>query len=492
MSIKIKTINGNTEEKDNCRKFQKGWYKIGDIKVINSGDCYQIEGIYYREETGKIVYDYFKKEYVLKNENLIEGVVGFDENEEFIFGFFTRKPMSQLIHIYGKDLKRWFTFDENIFKNVKSYKLCIYDGHFYHISKLTASQFKEKAIISREYKALFPYNCDRNLKNYVNYYNNLQIEENLQLKFAEKIIEDLSFGFEFETSNGKIPDYKLLNLGVIPLRDGSINGLEYATIPLTGMKGLTSLYEITESLKKFTTFDESCSLHLHIGNIPRTKEFILAFFLFILRFQDELYKEHPIYKKYNFGIKRKNYSSPYNIYEFISMIDKQIASENIDKNFGVLYDYLTDYQERFLDIKNLEKVVSHPRDRENTHKWNIEKRYHFINFIPIIFGNKQTIEFRIHQPTFNFDKILEFLLSNAVYINFVKTNTDRILNNTSFLNNFKLENIIYDHLCNNEVNSNIIDIIIRNRRIRIDEIYMRTRDNIVIKEKDFSISPFIY
>lgn len=38
-------------------------------------------------------------------------------------------------------------------------------------------------------------------------------------------------------------------LGLIPLRDGSITGLEYATIPHRGIKGVAALKESIEVLK---------------------------------------------------------------------------------------------------------------------------------------------------------------------------------------------------------------------------------------------------
>ena len=60
-------------------------------------------------------------------------------------------------------------------------------------------------------------------------------------KFAPAL-KDLTFGVEFETVNGAVPAFKCKQLGLMPLRDGSIAGLEYATIPLQGEKGLQTRY----------------------------------------------------------------------------------------------------------------------------------------------------------------------------------------------------------------------------------------------------------
>ena len=43
-------------------------------------------------------------------------------------------------------------------------------------------------------------------------------------------------------------------------------------------------------------------------------------------------------------------------------------------------------------------------------KWNRNARYHWINFEPVIFSPAQTIEFRLHTPTLNFQKMVAWLL----------------------------------------------------------------------------------
>ena len=55
---KVITIKGEEVLISKCRKFNKLYYKIGDPKIKDSGDCYLISEKYYREETGQIVYNY--------------------------------------------------------------------------------------------------------------------------------------------------------------------------------------------------------------------------------------------------------------------------------------------------------------------------------------------------------------------------------------------------------------------------------------------------
>src|SRR5690606_21500789 len=148
--------------------------------------------------------------------------------------------------------------------------------------------------------------------------------------------------FEFETIRGNIPHDICNKLGLIPLRDGSIGGLEFVTIPLSGERGIKSLIESLEELQKRTSYGDDCSLHLHIGNIPRTEQFLLAFFRLICLVEDELFSMFPIYKRENYGIKKKCYTNPFPLKKTMFLMDQCISSPSaIKRNFGVLFDYLS-------------------------------------------------------------------------------------------------------------------------------------------------------
>lgn len=84
---KVITITGEELPISKCRKFNDFYYKIGDVNIQNSGDCYLINGKYCREETKLIVYNYSINQYVNINNNLILGVVDI-VNDKLIFGHF--------------------------------------------------------------------------------------------------------------------------------------------------------------------------------------------------------------------------------------------------------------------------------------------------------------------------------------------------------------------------------------------------------------------
>ena len=439
---KVITIKGEELPISQCRKFNKLYYKLGDINIQNSGDCYLINGKCYREETGLIVYNYSIKEYVILNDNLLQGVVDVADGN-LIIGYFNNN--TKYSKITDKNGKSHWLYNVEIFNNNKEYREHLSTGNFYHISTLQAWKFNKIEFPNKNYKYSLPYDSkgiiENNLKNYNENYNP-EISQNI--KNYAPLLENLSFGLEFETTKGHIPDRVLNQYGLIPLRDGSISGIEYVTVPMEGEKGLQCTADILKELKKRTSYsDETCSLHLHLGNIPRTKEFILAFFKVGMKIQDEMFQMFPLYKKYNYHIKNKNYSAPLPTFEILSQLDPIIDSRNIDENFGILYKYLSMGQD-FKSVGNsLDNVLSHPADPNGNQKWNVKTRYYLYNILPLIFGNKQTIEFRIHTPTYDVNKILPFIFMNSLIVNFVIRNQKLILNRKNFINSYGLLDILY-------------------------------------------------
>ena len=439
---KVITIKGEELPISQCRKFNKLYYKLGDINIQNSGDCYLINGKCYREETGLIVYNYSIKEYVILNDNLLQGVVDVADGN-LIIGYFNNN--TKYSKITDKNGKSHWLYNVEIFNNNKEYREHLSTGNFYHISTLQAWKFNKIEFPNKNYKYSLPYDSKgiigNNLKNYNENYNP-EISQNI--KNYAPLLENLSFGLEFETTKGHIPDRVLNQYGLIPLRDGSISGIEYVTVPMEGEKGLQCTADILKELKKRTSYsDETCSLHLHLGNIPRTKEFILAFFKVGMKIQDEMFQMFPLYKKYNYHIKNKNYSAPLPTFEILSQLDPIIDSRNIDENFGILYKYLSMGQDFKSVGNNLENVLSHPADPNGNQKWLVKCRYFLYNLVPLIFGNKQTIEFRIHTPTYDVNKILPFIFMNSLIVNFVIRNQKLILNRKNFINSWSLLDILY-------------------------------------------------
>lgn len=440
----VTTINDEKVAISICRKYDKKYYKIGDISIENSGDCYKIDDKFYRIETGQIVFNHTESKYCIKNGSLIFGLV--KNNEK---GYFTNNIKK--IKIIDETGKYTYALNEDVLIENLEYREKISTGEYVHISQITARELNKIKVPSKDYKYSLPYDSKGITDKHLDIYNNLY-DSNISHSVNDfsKVLEDLTFGMEFETIAGFLPARITNKLGLIPLRDGSIPGLEYVTVPFSGAKGLQTIVDISKELEKRTVFDYKCSLHLHLGRIPRTPEFILAFFKLSLFIQDELFSMFPIYKKYNLGIKNKNYSKPYPIYNLVSKMDASITPCNIKNNFGILFDYLVGEKGSFYHNynQNLGNVKHHPRDESGNQKWNIPTRYYFHNFIPLIFGNKQTVEFRIHTPTYDVNKIFMFIGLNAILINFTKIFEKEILENPNFLDAYSLgiENIVKKYI----------------------------------------------
>jgi hypothetical protein len=438
---KVITVKGEELLISQCKKFNKEYYKIGNSEIKNSGDCYLIGDKYYREETKLIVFNHSVNKYVHLDFNIVEGVIDV-VNDELVFGHFNNSEIhSVVINKYGK---KYLIFDNNIFNNNNVYRERLSNGNYYHISKLQALEFSKIIVPSQSYKTSLPYDSKGILDTHLESYNlNYNPVVSSSIKNYAPVLEDLTFGLEFETTKGFVSKKTLNQYGLIPLRDGSISGIEYVTVPMSGEKGLQAICDITNVLKKRTEYDDkTCSMHLHLGNLPRTKEFMLAFFKVGMMIQDEVFAMFPLYKKYNYNIKNKNYSAPLPTFEILSKLDKVVDSSNIDYNFGVIYEYLSMGQ-RFEAIgNNLNSIVSHPADPNGNQKWLIKPRYLLYNMIPLLFGNKQTIEFRIHTPTYEANKIIPFVLMNALIVNFVIKNQDNILQNSGYLNSSSLVDIL--------------------------------------------------
>ena len=442
----VTTINGEKLPKKQTRYISGNYYKIGDNKVKDSGDCYFINDKYYRIDTGYIIYDHRVGEYVVfnKDQYITKGIVDFDEEDNPIFGGFSIRNDTDIIEI-NIEGTRYILLNEDIVKKTKLYLEDLRTGIYENRYSLPSHSFVLPVVCDRDYKNTLPYDCREILKSRQGLFEGAFEEKDISytIKQYAPYLRDLTFGFEFETNKGVIPKRICKKLGLIALRDGSIDGLEYVTIPLQGASGIQAVIESLQQLNKRTTYDNSCSLHLHIGNIPRTEEFILALFKTLCFVQDDIFSLFPLYKKYNFGYKRKHYTKPFDLNKTLLLMDNKIDETNIKENFNILFEYLSNGIPYSNYNNDLRYVESHPSDPNGTSKWNIRSRYMAHNIIPLIFGNKQTVEFRIHTPTYDIDKVMYFLFLCGSIVNFAKKYTNKILSNPKFLRNINLNNIIY-------------------------------------------------
>ena len=173
-----------------------------------------------------------------------------------------------------------------------------------------------------------------------------------------------SYGCEFETSGGMLPTNELIKLGLIPLHDGSISGIEYVTIPSFPEENCLLLKKQVETLKMWTNFDASCSLHIHLGGFPVDTENIYNLFVTCIYLEPSI---QSIFGEYVFNTRLVKPNGK----DYCKALPSGI------KDFKSLYRYLSDNQSEFLG--NL--TEQHPHNNRENRKWNMESRYHWINLI---------------------------------------------------------------------------------------------------------------
>jgi hypothetical protein len=197
-----------------------------------------------------------------------------------------------------------------------------------------------------------------------------------------KALGNYTFGLEFETRNGYLSKPITKKLGLIPLKDGSLRlndgkePYEFVTIPLSGYKGISTLDNVCKVLSDRTIFDQKCSLHLHLGNVPYDELFIISFMKLIISIQEELLTLFPLYKTNSELIgNSKNYCKllpleikPKTISDFNRM-SKLDIEEYISENFNNIYRFVSDGQTPNKDYNR--RILNHPSHGQ---KWNIHSR----------------------------------------------------------------------------------------------------------------------
>jgi hypothetical protein len=272
-------------------------------------------------------------------------------------------------------------------------------------------------------REIFPYNLSNhtyNTKFVENLFKNKQhINKFIDFKFIDEL--PYTFGLEFETAGGFIPQHQLYDLGLIPLRDGSITGIEFSTVVLKGNNGLNLLKQQIETLDTHTIFDKDCSLHIHFGNFNLDPE--------ILLWVNNLFCTSNI----------SNYLPEFTFYT-------NLYKTNNEKNYCEFNDKFTTFDQMYYVLVGKQfygdLYQPHPKDLSGTRKWNVKSRYKAVNFInALCYDGPKTIEFRMLRPTYNFDKILGWLFVYGAFIKYAEQHVGK--SQLPLRQRISLDNIIH-------------------------------------------------
>ena len=418
----VTTINGEKEYRRNC-KLIKGEFYVRGI------DCIQVEDKWYRvivdgKPSTLILFDYEKEQWILRKNagNVVRGIVAF-KNGEPVEGYFSENLYNN-VQVETSKFGRRKALNERIlstdcFEDLKS-------GVYYVKKEVGESSYRKMIQIgsSVDYHTK-GYNIEDNhveFQQKIKLYNEYPTEISRDARFLAKYLGDTTFGCEIELSKGFIPNNFQNKNGIVMCRDGSITGGEVVTIPLGGAKGLQTLKNIVEGLKNRTESDIHCSVHLHLGTIPRDRTYLCALYMLNMQIQDELFTMFPYYKTDPFGHKKKNYCQKLkrlNIH-YLKDKTKDNFQDYIKDVYTKIFVFLSDGMQP--DQSTNRTVLKHPIQQ----KWQRNSRYYHCNLQNMIFSERFTAEFRIHEGTLNSQKIINWLFICQAIVKYAEHNQTSI------------------------------------------------------------------
>lgn len=431
MTNKVVTFDGTEALRSDCRYIKGEFY-------IKNKQCFQFDGVWYRITSNLVALNHTTGKYILlkDGDNLTNGIVGYDEvNKEFILGYFERNPYvnATVFMASGKTevAMNHLIIPNDIFVEVEDGSGFVQKTHP-HIN-----HFKKAKVNfgNHNYGWNLPYgfrHIDESVIDSITDLSHKRVDftENITSKKRKGIVRYImddtkkylpySFGLEFETYCGRIPAYRMNESGLVALRDGSISGIEYATIPLTGSAGISILELACNYLAKFTSNSVNESLHLHLGNTITTPAYIGTLYTLLAILEKEFFLLFPRYYEQTskFKSRGRDYNRP---------LKSNLVSASPTETFQNITYYLA-------AGKKYEGFGQrHPSDPSDEHKWQIEQRYHWVNFIPMLFGDSKTIEFRVHTPTNDIVKVVNWILICSAVLKY----TEMFVKNKLNLNDYR-------------------------------------------------------
>ena len=422
----VKLFNGELEYRVLCKKIKNNFY------VVNK-HCFEVDNKWYREESGLIEKDYETEEWFLKGSyhKRIKAIVDFKDGTPII-GWVTRNPYNN-VDVRGPFLANNANNYSPIAINSEilaenGYIEDISTGLWNKKSELNAEQIRRcNTIINVSNYTNKGYNIEDNYDEAAlkkAYYENYDVPLTKDVRRYSKFLNDVTFGLELECSHGFMPDYLQNRMNLVVCRDGSLNdergkpGPEFVTNPLKGAKGLQNIVNISNELKKRTLLNTKCSLHIHLGNLPTSRLYLVSLYVLSFKIQDEIYKMFPYYKTdFNAAHKEKDYCQKLkkmNMGILSASSNKEEYEKYINNNYNKIFYWLSQNQNGSgynpgQDCNR--KQQNHPVSQ----KWQRKNRYYWINLMNTLFSTRNTIEFRLHTPTVNSQKIINWLfITNAI------------------------------------------------------------------------------
>lgn len=408
---KVITISGNLVSRNKTRKFSdKKFYEIGV-------DCVKLNNKYWR--IGKsVVFDHNKNKYDFKK-NLVYGFIGLNKKGYFSINNKTVN-ITDTVDLNEYCLSKYIAIINNFTLSYGETKLYIHKSILIRKMILQCSSY---------------YNVEENsllLSNYSNFLNDYlsRFTKNRYFKYTQLFnFHNYKYGIEYETSNGSISTKSLEPLGLIPLRDGSLKNnygqpLEYATCIIDGENLISAITNQCYELKYHCDVDHHCSVHLHIScNKPFTDDQICILYQNLLTIQKEIVQYFPKNRVFP-----KEYIENSKEYcKLLPVISQNFSLNTVAKVFA---------DPNLLDLPHsVFTSVIENKNAPSIRKWHNPNRYYWVNLYNLFFKNSQTVEFRIHEGSFEKKEIINWSIICTAIV-FSAQNSTLISSFDELLNKF--------------------------------------------------------
>lgn len=247
---------------------------------------------------------------------------------------------------------------------------------------------------------------------------------------TNSIAEGLPYtmGVEIEVSHGFIPMYKsLLNYNLSCVRDGSINGgeggPEYVTGVLKGDAGFKHLQDICLGLKD-CRINHTCGVHVHLGNINFSKQFLVNSYILASLIEDELFTYLPKSRRNN------RYCRKLKPIKLEVALDNSKDNAQLEMDYNKLFKYIS-YEKVNNPTFEYNKNKQHPLGAKCGYNHDTP-RYCWLNYVPAMFNTRgngsYSLEIRNHSGTTNFTKIKNWILLFMAIVAFAERHPDLIKN----------------------------------------------------------------
>ena len=222
-----------------------------------------------------------------------------------------------------------------------------------------------------------------------------------------------TFGVEMETCSGYLEYTTKYNLRCV--EDGSIEAQEYVTGVLQGDKGMNELEKICEAINRECYVDRTCGVHVHIGGANFNRRFSILSIMLGQMMQTQLFRIQPKSRRKNTYCKEIPEE-----YRELRTVNKKLFPYTYKRMLRLLSQYIANNPEGF-GKANCKKSANPGGHYSST-------RYKWLNLNNCSYRDRgDTIEFRQHSGSIDYNKIRRWVLFCMSFVSFVENHSRTII-----------------------------------------------------------------